>query len=303
MLATRAATLRPGGTGKSLILLVVLLAALHSGAQATYPDTLDHKKLNKLIIGAAAGYTVGMTALGQAWYSGFDKQSFRFFNDAKEWYQVDKAGHFFGAFQLGGLGSHALRRAGLAKGKADVAGTLASFALMGSIEIFDGHSAGYGASVSDLLANAMGASFFLGQQILWDETRIYPQFSFHTTYLANQRPEVLGSNFGEQVLKDYNGQTYWLSVDMDRFGHFPKWLNLALGYGAHDFLYASRGANLAQGLSPYRQYYLSVDFDLTGIPTRSKAVKTLIYLVNMIKLPSPTLEFSNKRVRAHAFYF
>ena len=28
MLATRAATLRPGGTGKSLILLVVLLAAL-----------------------------------------------------------------------------------------------------------------------------------------------------------------------------------------------------------------------------------------------------------------------------------
>ncbi|MGB4974932.1 MAG: DUF2279 domain-containing protein [Cyclobacteriaceae bacterium] len=244
-----------------------------------------------------------MVGLSEVWYSSFDKQSFRFFNDAKEWYQMDKLGHFYGTYQISDVSSNALRTTGVPKRKAQKIGALASFAMISSIEIFDGYSSGYGASASDLAANAVGASFYLGQQLLWDETRIYPKFSFHTTHLANQRPNILGSNFSEKVLKDYNGQTYWLSFDMDKFVIFPRWLNLAVGHGAHDFIYASKAANLANGFEPYRQLYLSLDFDFTAIPTQSKALKALIYIVNAIKLPSPTLEFSNKSVKAHAFYF
>jgi hypothetical protein len=47
--------------------------------------------------------------------------------------------------------------------------------------------------------------------------RITPKFSFHTTQYAQYRPNVLGSSLAEQILKDYNGQTYWLSVNL----HLP----------------------------------------------------------------------------------
>ena len=52
--------------------------------------------------------------------------------------------------------------------------------------------------------------------------RIYPKFSFHRTDYAPLRPDVLGDGLAEEIFKDYNGQTYWLSFDMDKFIKFPK---------------------------------------------------------------------------------
>jgi hypothetical protein len=45
-----------------------------------------------------------------------------------------------------------------------------------------------------------------------DHTKIFfiPQY-------AQYRPNVLGSSLAEQILKDYNGQTYWLSVNLHSF--------------------------------------------------------------------------------------
>jgi hypothetical protein len=117
------------------------------------------------------------------------------------------------------------------------------------------------------------------------------------------RPDVLGEGM-ERIVKDYNGQTYWLSVDTDKFLHFPKWLNFAVGYGANGMIYARDSQHIANGLTlPQRQYFLSIDIDPSAIRTRSKVVKTIIFFVSMIKLPSPTLEFSRNKFKAHAFYF
>ena len=41
---------------------------------------------------------------------------------------------------------------------------------------------------------------------------LHPKFSFHQTKFASQRPETLGASLNEQILKDYNGQTYWFVV-------------------------------------------------------------------------------------------
>ncbi|NJM25235.1 MAG: DUF2279 domain-containing protein, partial [Bacteroidia bacterium] len=57
------------------------------------------------------------------------------------------------------------------------------------------------------------------------------------------------------------------------------------------------------GLSPYRQYYLSLDIDLTAIRTRSKFLKTVIFVANMIKIPSPAVSFSKEGTRWHVLYF
>jgi len=186
--------------------------------------------------------------------------------------------------------------------KSDKIGALTSLVIMSSIEVFDGFSAGYGASPTDLLANVCGSGFYLGQTLGWNEIRIYPKFSFHRTSLAPLSPGTLGSGLSE-VLKDYNGQTYWLSVDVDKFIPFPKWLNISAGYGADNMIHAHDRQNRAAGYVPYRQYYLGLDFDLTAFKSKSKVVNTLIYFVNLIRLPAPALEFSQGKVKGHFLYF
>lgn len=271
--------------------------------QALVKDSVNKKRRNVLIIGTSTAYTATMVGLNRVWYSSFDKQPFAFFNDSKEWFQMDKVGHTFSSFQISKFGSHALQWTGLSKKKSDRIAALSSFFMVSSIEIFDGYSSGYGASASDLIANALGSTLYLSQQMLWDEVRIHPKFSFHQTYLANQRPSLLGSNLGQQIIKDYNGQTYWLSIDVDKFTPFPKWLNLAIGYGGHQMVYADIEEGIANGYNPYRQLYISIDLDLTNIRTKSRTVRTLLYIANMIKLPSPTLEISQGKLKSHAFYF
>jgi len=266
-------------------------------------DSINRKRVRTIIATSTIGYTGSMVALSEVWYSDFDKQSFRFFDDSKEWNQLDKLGHFYSTFQVSAFGSRSLQWAGPTKKKSDKIAAISSFFVISSIELFDGRSSGYGASVSDLAANAIGATLYLGQQALWGETRIIPKFSFHQTYFAALRPDVLGGNLGEEIIKDYNGQTYWLSTDVDKFTRFPKWLNIALGYGSHNMIYADNNSNVQNGIEPYRQYYIGLDFDLSGIHTRSKLVKGLLYVANLVKLPAPTLEFYQGKVKAHAFYF
>jgi hypothetical protein len=213
-------------------------------------------------------------------------------------------GHFYSAFHLSDGSSRLMKSIGIGDRKSNLIGAISAFGILLPIEIFDGHSKAYGASVGDLAFNTAGAAFFLGQHALWSEIRIQPKYSFHTTRYAAMRPGVLGDGMAEELLKDYNGQTYWLSVDVDKFTRFPKWLNLAAGYGAQRMVYARDHQNAGHGLpAPYRQFYLSLDWDLTAIPTRSKFVRTLLYFVNLIKLPAPTLEFGSKGVRVHPFYF
>ena len=267
------------------------------------PSPVKKSRLKSVVIGTGLAYTASMIGLSQVWYNQYAHQSFRFFDDAREWKQVDKMGHFYSAFHLSSIGSQSLQWCSLPQRKSDRIGALTSFVVVSSIEIFDGFSAGYGASATDLLANACGTGFYLGQRLGWNEIRIYPKFSFHRTSLASSSPNnLLGSGLSE-VLKDYNGQTYWLSADMDKFIRFPKWLNISAGYGADNMIFARDNQNLATGYKPYRQYYLGLDFDLTAFKTKSKVLNTLIYFANLIRLPAPALEFSQGKVKGYFLYF
>lgn len=266
-------------------------------------QTHNKKKLRTFAIASGSAYAITLVGLNELWYADNERQSFRFFNDNTEWKQVDKLGHFYSAFYLSYGTSQALKGCGLPHQKSKAIGALTGFLILLPIEIFDGFSTAYGASTGDLLANAAGSGFFLAQSSLWNEIRIQPKFSFHTTRYSSIRPDVLGDTFASKFLKDYNGQTYWLAFDMDKFIKFPKWLNLAVGYGADGMVYAREAPNNDAGFAAYRQYYIGLDFDLTGIKTRSKALKTFFAIASMIKLPAPTLEFSSKGTRFHAFYF
>jgi len=285
----------------SLILLLIA-PKVYSQATDTVPG-INKKRLRTFTIISGTAYGLTWVGLDKLWYTNSEKQAFHFFNDNAEWKQMDKLGHFYSAFYLSLGTSKALSWCRVQQRKSDVWGSLTGFLILLPIEVFDGFSTDYGASAGDLAANAVGAGFFLVQSTLWNEIRIQPKFSFHPTDYAPIRPDVLGDNFTSELLKDYNGQTYWLSFDMDKFIKFPKWLNLAVGYGADGMVHAHDSPNTEAGYDAYRQYYIGLDFDLTAIKTRSKTLKTFLAIASMIKLPAPTLEFSPKGTRFHAFYF
>ncbi len=280
---------------------------LHQGvlpAQTRDSAQIYNRRLTALAAGAAVTYGITLVGLNHLWYEDKPKQSFRFFNDNSEWKQVDKLGHLYTAFYLSYGAANALRWSNVKPSRADLIGSLAGFAVMVPIEVLDGFSSDYGASSGDLLANTAGCALYLGQQWLWDEVRIYPKFSFHQTHFAPRRPDILGERLTSEIFKDYNGQTYWACIDMDKFVRFPKWLNLAVGYGAEGMIYARDQQNEAAGYPPpHRQWYISLDFDLRAIKSRSGFVNGLIFVASMIKLPAPALEFSRKGAKPHALYF
>lgn len=276
----------------------------------TPSDSLHVPRRNAVVI-TEAGLSVGALALlGGYWYSDYPKSNFHFINDNAEWLQMDKAGHVFSAYHLSNYTSEALRWSGVSDKDRILYGAATGFLFLSAIEVLDGYSSNWGASAGDLIANATGTGLFVSQELLWKEQRITPKFSFHTTEYASARPNVLGRSFTEQLLKDYNGQTYWLSVNLWSFwkaSQIPKWLNVAVGYGAEGMITGNDDLVNTVFLPEkqrYRQFLFSIDADLTKIETRSHFLKTLFSAVNTIKIPAPALEFNTKgRTRIHAFYF
>lgn len=288
------------------VISLFILASLHFLTIRAQDSTqvVNRNRLNTVVIAGSAGYTATLIGLNQLWYAKSNKQSFHFFNDNNQWKQMDKVGHFFAAFQFSYATSSVLQWSSVNKRKADILGSVTGFLILLPIEIMDGFASDYGASAGDLAANATGSAFYLGQSLLWNEVRLYPKFSFQRTGYPRLRPdETLGNGWASELIKDYNGQTYWVSVNLDKFFRFPKWLNLALGYGAHDMVYATDTENSAAGYTAYRQYYIGIDFDLSHIQTKSKLINTTLYILNLIKLPAPAISFSTNGTNFSLFEF
>jgi hypothetical protein len=134
--------------------------------------------------------------------------------------------------------------------------------------------------------------------------------SYTPSRYARIRPNVLGSNLQESLLKDYNAQTYWLCYSpLKRKGW--EWLGLGLGYGAdgmvggHDNVWVDKNnaVHNDNDITRYRQYYIALDYNLTKIKTNNKTLKTLFFIFNCIKLPSPALEFSQGKFKGHWLKF
>ncbi|MES2804934.1 MAG: DUF2279 domain-containing protein [Bacteroidota bacterium] len=273
-------------------------------------DSLNIKRQNTVIISEAVLATGTLIALNQAWYAEYPKSDFHFINDNAEWLQMDKAGHVFSSYHLGRFGAEMLQWSGANKKNQLLYGAGLGFAFLTAVEVLDGYSSEWGASLGDVVANASGTALYVSQEVIWKEQRITPKFSFHTTKYAGYRPEVLGSSFTEQILKDYNGQTYWLSINLHSFAKgskIPKWLNLALGYGADGMITGNKEDTppiLTSNPKRFRQFYLSLDVDLTKIKTKSHFLKTVFSVLNTVKIPAPTIEFVHLNdIKYHLIYF
>lgn len=275
----------------------------------TPSDTLNASRKTAVYIGEAAVLGVALVGLNQLWYKDYPQSNFHFINDNNDWMQMDKAGHFFSTYHVGRFGSEMLQWSGASKKEQLLYGATLGFGFLTAVEVFDGFSQEWGASWGDIAANSSGTLLYVSQELIWNEQRITPKFSFHQTSKAKYRPETLGASFQEQLLKDYNGQTYWLSFNLHSFTKvkfIPKWFNIALGYGAENMLYGTDSEAQLNGYNQksYRQFYLSLDLDLTKIETKSHFLKSVFSVFNTIKIPAPTLQYNGSNgLRGYIVYF
>jgi hypothetical protein len=302
-----------------ILLLIVVLYTNRAFSQTPIAlDSLNSKPYSnsRVKLLAATGVTIyvgSMTGLYLMWYKDYPQSSFHFFDDNREWLQMDKVGHATTSYYLSQVGFSACRWAGLSSKKATWWGGATGFTYLTIIEILDGFSSEWGFSTGDLIANTSGSLLFTGQQLLWDEQRIMMKYSHHSTMESSLRPDLLGSNASERWLKNYNGSTFWLSANVSSFlsktSKFPKWLNIAVGYGASGMLGGNSNPNTYNGnslptLERRRQWYLSLDIDLRKINTRFKTLNNVIHMFNFIKIPMPTIEFiQGDKTKFYWMYF
>ncbi|MEO8933008.1 MAG: DUF2279 domain-containing protein [Xanthomarina sp.] len=272
-------------------------------------DTLNTSRRNAVLISETSIATLTLIGLHQLWYANYEKSKFHTFDDNNEWLQMDKVGHLFSTYQLTRLGANTLNWSGASKKSQLVYGASIGLGFLTVVEVFDGFSEEWGFSWGDMAANTLGTGFFVGQELLWNEQRMTLKYSFHRTKYALDNPDTLGDGILEEFLKDYNGQTYWLSLNLHSFfkdSKMPKWLNVAFGYGAEGMFSGAQRAEEELGIyaHPQRQFYLSLDVDLTKIKTDSHVLKTLFDVFNVVKLPFPALEFNGKNgMKFHSIYF
>lgn len=296
-----------------IIFFITLFSYGQSGLNEflTPSDTLNKPRRNAVVIAESGLAAVSLIGLNQLWYADFERSKFHTINDNNEWLQMDKMGHVFTSYQMAKIGANLLHWSGVKKEHQLLYGATLGFGYLAAVEIMDGYSEEWGFSWGDIAANAVGTALYISQDLLWREQRIAVKYSFHQTNFSDISPEKLGESFLEQLLKDYNGQTYWLSFNLHAFfknSRIPKWLNLAIGYGAEGMVsgvrYVQNTENqIVESFDRYRQFYLGLDIDLTSIETKSRLLDTIFGVINMIRIPFPTLEFNKKGAVFHLFYY
>ena len=279
------------------------------------------KKRTWLVAGAnVLGYGGAMIGLSKAWYSQYEKTKFHTFNDFPEWKQVDKLGHLYAAYIESRGSMEMWRWTGMDRKKRIWIGGMSGAMYQTVIEILDGYSSGWGWSWGDFGANIIGSGTLVAQELAWNDQRIKFKFSFHKknydNAALNQRSdELFGSSWPERMLKDYNGQTYWASINLKPFfknAKIPDWLSVAIGYGADGMFGARENVKKDENgnvvfdrtdIKRVRQWYVSPDIDLTKIKTNKKGLKFLFTVLSAFKFPLPSLELSDGKLKFHALHF
>lgn len=305
---------------KPAIILVCFQAVLFSSfGQLRTADSLKPNK--KRVIAVTAFHTVvwagSHLALNNAWYADYARTSFHSFNDLSEWNQMDKAGHIWSSYQVARGSAELWKWSGLGRNRSAILGGISGIAYESIIEIQDGYSSKWGFSWSDMAANLAGSGIFVLEETLWKEQRIQVKMNYwparYSGELKARRDQLFSKTLPERILKDYNSQIYWFSANISSFipkTGFPSWLNIAVGYGSGG-LYGGRentwtnneGAAMDYtGIPRERRILVSPDIDLTKIKTRSKALRSVFFLFNCIKMPAPAIEWSSKgKISFHAF--
>jgi hypothetical protein len=262
-------------------------------------DTLNIPRRNSVIIFESVVFVGGIIQLNKIFNKDQFSSNCSFINDNSTCLQMDKAAHIFTSYQIGNMSYNLLNWSGVSKKNKLIYGAGMGFVFLTTAEVLSGFSKNSNASYGDVIANAGGTTLFVFQDMLWDEQRIVPKFSFRSSRFVSSNIKTMKT----QIESEFDGQTFWLSANIQTFfkkSKVPNFLNIAIGYGVENLDNSTSNSNNEQ----YRQLFLSLDVDLTRIKTKSPLLKTLFSVFNCIKIPAPTIEFSrNNQFKGHFIYF
>ncbi|RFC53745.1 DUF2279 domain-containing protein [Brumimicrobium aurantiacum] len=298
---------------KKLFLIFILLLKLNCHAQSFFEkDTSFNASRTAWTSGAiAGGWTGSILALKNVWYKDSWTNEFHTFDDSKQWLGMDKIGHFYTGNLITKNITSTYKWSGLNRNQSLLIGSSVAFGYLTSLEVLDGYSKDWGFSWSDISANTAGIFWYVWQDLLWQEQRMKIKFSAHLSPYAKYRPNVLGGTVAERLLKDYNGQSYWLSITPSQFlsnsSNFPKWLSFSFGYSIDEKIYGNFNqfffAPNQKPLNAKSQYLFSLDIDFEQFNPKRKWVKTLFKVINHVKVPFPAVIFNGERFEVSPLYF
>ena len=305
---------------KKSLTILLLSYSFSVCAQDSIPLHASSKNRLWLVTGAnVAAWTGSFIALNQAWYKGYPRSKFHFFNDNKEWNQMDKIGHAWTAYRISRLSAGMWKWAGLPDKKSAWIGGISGIAYQSIIEIQDGFSSEWGFSWGDMTANMIGSATFTAQALTWKEQRIQIKLSNspynYPSDLRERRDQLFGKSFLTRMLKDYNSQAYWISANLRSFfpkTNLPSWLNVSAGYASDLMLGGIENKWIDKMGMPHdrtdipriRRFFIAPDLEFAKIKTKSKLLHIVFMLINGMKLPAPALEFNSKgKFRLHGIYF
>ncbi|SMG15895.1 Predicted lipoprotein [Marivirga sericea] len=288
---------------RNLIFLLVLISLIVHNLMGQQDSTVFNKKRLSISVGlTATSYTAGIVYLSEVWYKDHDRVPMHLYNDNSGWKQMDKVAHAYVAYHQSRAGYHMLKWSGVSENTAIFLGGSLGFLFQLPIEIFDGLYEGYGFSLGDVYANTAGSLMFMLQQKFAAEQLFKFKYSFFPSAYSQVNPRILGENALESLFTDYNAQTYWLSINLQRLisnQKIPSWLNLAFGYSGGGMLSEFENPKWIKGervpeLNRYRQFILSPDVDYSKFKRKNRWVNGLLEALNLTKFPAPALEYNTE---------
>ena len=239
-----------------------------------------------------------------AWWKD-DRGPFNFEEDWPYALQVDKLGHIFAGHFMSTFIGDLLMDCGFKEETATIMGGALGLAYQTYVEVEDGFATKWGFSPSDGVANAVGAGFYVAQYYVpylqnftWRWSYVPSRFTGDNE--LNARPTTF--------IDDYTSTTFWLAMDVERMlprdvaASWPDWMMLSVGYGIRDYDHIPQGAT--EPLEPTRRFMVGLDYNWARIIPDSDigVVNYIRQLLNHMKLPGPTVEFSHTGTRFHLLY-
>lgn len=237
---------------------------------------------------------------------------FKIMEDGHYALYVDKAGHFFGTWVM----SHFLRETYLFSGfdykSSYWLGALTGLLYSSYVEVLDGFGANWGFSPSDFYLDVLGTSFSIAQYYYPVLQNFTPKFQYVPSPWFGERKRVPS----EIMIDDYSSQVFWMSINVHNLlsdelkAYWPSWLQLSIGYTARNLC--------DRGYPEYNQYeydvelddvkgdprlILALDYDMIKLlPGDNKFWNWIKQSMNVLKFPSPAVEFSKRGTRFYLLF-
>ena len=290
-----------------VLFLIAISLILNKNLLYATSQTDSSKTIIKIInIGVPSAAVISLVGINEVWYKNYARSDFHFFDDLKEWNGMDKIGHACTSYQLNKI-SHSLFKKNNIK-KPLLKSSVYTFGYMLGVELLDGYSTEWGFSIYDVIGNGLGTILYTIQERKFKNQPFKIKFSSHKSTYASCRPSLLGENRLQQILKDYNGQTYWLTFNYNELWNkrikLFDYIDFAFGYSIDGFTGGHNNPEISScnclisncnNLNRTSQFIFSVDLNTSKIKNKHPILGKFLLPFDIVKIPFPAFILNNSK--------